>query len=183
MAFAAWSRAQIREALAQLAHRYVATRAPVTAKDLAGWASLTLGQARRGLAAIESDCTVTDLDGMTTWSPAGPPPTPPTRKAPVVDLVQGYDELIMSYFESRRLLAPAGVLPVPDWTSYLHAILIGGQLAGHWRHQIGKNSAVVEVQLRHPLKATERTELDAAVGRYGDYLGVPTTLAEPELLA
>src|SRR6478609_1275680 len=33
------------EALAELAGRYVATRAPVTAKDLAGWASLTLGQA------------------------------------------------------------------------------------------------------------------------------------------
>ena len=34
------------EALAELARRYVPTRAPVTAKDLAGWASLTLTQAR-----------------------------------------------------------------------------------------------------------------------------------------
>ena len=33
------------EALAELARRFVQTRAPVTAKDLAGWASLTLAQA------------------------------------------------------------------------------------------------------------------------------------------
>jgi hypothetical protein len=39
------------EALAEMARRFVASRAPVTAKDLAGWASLTLAQARRGLAA------------------------------------------------------------------------------------------------------------------------------------
>ena len=89
----------------------------------------------------------------------------------------------MSYFESRRLLAPAGVLPVPDRTIYLHAILVDGRLAGHWRHQFGKNGAVVEVQLRRLLAADERTALEAAVDRYGDYLGVPTTLAEPVLLA
>ena len=171
------------EALAELAGRYVATRAPVTAKDLAGWASLTLGQARRGLAIIETECTTTDLDGMTTWSPIDQRPTPPVRKSPVVDLIQGYDELVMSYFESRRLLAPAGVLPVPDRTSYLHAVLVDGRLTGHWRHQLGKNSAVVEVQLRRPLTADERTALECAVDRYADYLGVPTSLAEPVLLA
>jgi hypothetical protein len=171
------------EALAQLARRYVATRAPVTAKDLAGWASLTLTQARRGLAAIEKECTVIDLDGMTTWAPAGPGPTPPARTEPVIDLIQGYDELIMSYSESRRLLAPAGLLPAPDWTSYLHAILINGELTGHWRYHLGRNSANVEVQLRRRLKADERTALDAAADRYGDYLGVPTTLAEPVMLA
>ena len=40
------------EALAEMARRFVATRAPVTAKDLAGWASLTLTQARRGRSAL-----------------------------------------------------------------------------------------------------------------------------------
>ena len=170
-------------ALAELARRYVATRAPVTHKDLAGWASLTIGQARRGLAAIETDCVITDLDGMTTWSPARPAARVRKRSAPVVDLIQGYDELVMSYFESRRLLAPAGVLPVPDWTSYLHAVLVDGRLTGHWRHQLGKNSAVVEVQVRRLLTADERTALEAAVDRYADYLGVPATLAEPVLLA
>ena len=172
------------EALAELARRYVATRAPVTAKDLAGWASLTLGagpprpgrhrnRVRHHRSRRHDDLVAGRSSGQ----------TPPARKAPVVDLIQGYDELVMSYFESRRLLAPAGVLPVPDWTSYLHAVLVDGRLTGHWRHQLGKNGAVVEVQLRRPLTADERTALEAAVDRYADYLGVPTTLAEPVLLA
>ena len=96
------------EALAELARRYVATRAPVTAKDLAVWASLTLAQARRGLAAIETrvhgDRARRDDDLVAAGRRADRPR--PIRTAPVVDLIQGYDELVMSYFESRRLLAP-----------------------------------------------------------------------------
>jgi Winged helix DNA-binding domain len=134
------------------------------------------------LSAIETYCTVRDLDGMTTWSPAGSAPGQPARTAPVVDLIQGYDELVMSYFESRRLLAPAGVLPVADWTSYLHAILIDGRLAGYWRHRLGTSSATVDVQLRRPLAADEWTVLVAAVDRYAAYLGVPAIVGERVLL-
>lgn len=128
---------------------------------------------------------MTEIDGMSMWSTPGEGlPAGPVSGAPVVDLVQGYDELIMSYFESRGLLTGGEpVLPVPDWSSFAHAILIDGRLAGHWRHRFGKSGAVVEVQLRRPLRADELTALAAAVHRYGDYLGVPTTVGEPVLLA
>jgi Winged helix DNA-binding domain len=173
------------EALAELARRYVASRAPVTAKDLSGWASLTLAQARRGLAAIESETVVGELDGMTVWSmPAGSNAEMTDENgSPVVDLIQGYDEIVMSYSESRRLLSGGmALLPVPDYTSYLHAILVDGALAGHWRHQLGRDGATIEVQLRRPFTGTEREGLAAAVGRYAAYLDVPTTLAEPTML-
>ena len=171
------------EALAELARRYVASRAPVTAKDLAVWASLTLAQANRGLAAIESECSVTELDGMTMWSmPDGRKPAAADPDRPIVDLIQGYDELVMSYSESRRLLAPAGVLPVPDRALYLQAILIDGRFTGHWRHQLTGAVATVETQLYRLLTTPEQEALAAAVQRYGDYLGVPTALAPSVLL-
>lgn len=172
------------EALAELARRFVATRAPVTAKDLAGWASLTLGQARRRLAAIEKDCVITDLDGMTMWSPADAAGQPPVRPgSPTVDLVQGYDEVIMSYFESRRLLTDGrALLPVPDQSSYYHAILVDGTLAGHWRQQLGPSAAVLEIQLRRRFTRAEHRALAAAVDRYGVYLGLPTSMPTPTLL-
>jgi hypothetical protein len=169
-------------ALAEMARRFVRTRAPVTAKDLAGWASLTLTQARRGLAAIESDCEVTELDGMTVWSMTGSPGPASEPVTPTVDLIQGYDELVMSYSESRHLLAPKGALPVPDRTVHLHAILVDGRLAGHWRHQLERGAAVIETQLLRPLDDEERHGLADAAQRYGHYLGVPTTLAEPVLV-
>ena len=172
-------------ALAELVRRFVATRAPVTAKDLATWASLTLGQARRGFAAIESDCFIEELDGLTMWSPAAPilGTVAPQREPTIVDMLQGYDELIMSYSESRLMLAPSGVLPVGDSPFHLHVLLIDGALAGHWRHQLTGSGAVIEIQLRRPLSAAERTALERAVSRYGDYLGVPTVMAEPVLMA
>jgi hypothetical protein len=176
-------------ALAELARRFVATRGPVTAKDLAVWASLTQGQAKRGLAAIEAECLTTELDGMTVFSP----PSPPSQRnndaassdgcGPVVDLVQGYDEIVMSYSESRVLLTGGlGSLPVPDRSSHLHTILCDGRLAGHWRHRLGRDGAVIEAQLRRPLTGDERAALENAVARYGRFLGVPTSLDEPVLL-
>ena len=169
------------EALAELARRFVTSRAPVTAKDLAGWASLTLAQARRGLAAVESECEVRELDGMTMFSRPGALDDS-DEPGPVVDLVQGYDELVMSYFESRRLLAPKGVLPVADHAFHPNVVLLDGRLVGHWRHQLGRAGAVVEIQLRRPLVDDELAALRAAVGRYGSYLGVPATMGEPVLL-
>jgi hypothetical protein len=173
------------QALTELARRYVRSRAPVTAKDFAGWASLTLAQARRAFAAIEAECLVSELDGMTAWSPAEPFELAPRGEScsPDVDLVQPYDEVIMSYFESRRLLAPAGALPVADHASYGAAVLIDGQLAGHWRHQIGRRDALIEIQLRRAISGREHAALQLAVAGYGDYLGLPTSMAEPEMLA
>ena len=66
--------------------------------------------------------------------------------------------------------------------SHLHALLIDGRLAGHWRHQLSSAGAVIEVQLRRPFTAPERAALEHAVLRYGEYLGVPTTLADPVLM-
>ncbi len=169
------------QALTVLARRYMATRGPVTAKDLAAWAGLTLGQARRGLAANENDCLVRDVDGMTLWSLRDAAPARVSRGT-VVDLLQGYDELIMSYSESRVLLAAKGVLPVADYATHAHALLLDSALAGHWRHQITGAGAVVEIQLRRLVSAAERAAIAAAVNRYGSYLGMPTTMAEPVLL-
>jgi hypothetical protein len=169
------------QALTELARRYVRTRAPVTAKDLAGWASLTLAQATRGFAAIEGECRVRELDGMTVWELAEPVPFVESDLS-AVDLIQPFDEMIMSYFESRRLLAPMGVLPVADYATYGPALLIDGQLAGHWRHRIKPKAATIEIQLRRKLSRSELAALQAAVARYGDYLGVPTIMADPKLV-
>ncbi len=171
-------------ALAELARRFVATRGPVTVKDLAIWASLTQAQAKRGFVAIEPDCLITELDGMILYSLEASGDATADGPGPVVDLIQGYDEIVMSYSESRFLLTGGlGSLPVPDRSSSLHTVLCDGRLAGHWRHQLGRAGAVVEVQLRRPLAGDERAALEGAVARYGRYLGVPASLAEPVLLA
>ncbi|HEY7813591.1 MAG TPA: winged helix DNA-binding domain-containing protein [Nakamurella sp.] len=163
-------------ALAALAGRYVATRAPVTAKDFAAWASLTVTQARAGLET--AGCVREKLDDLTLYRPPnGGPDRTAAARSPRVDLLQGYDEMIMSYGESRGAIIPDGAaLPVLNWDNYLHAVMIDGILAGHWRHQIAANDAVVQVQPIRPWSAAERRAVAAAVADYGRYLDLPTTL-------
>lgn len=165
-------------ALAALAGRYLATRAPATARDFAGWATLTIAQARSGLAA--AGFRPAQRGGMAMYDAALVAPERPSR--PRVDLLQGYDELIMSYSESRGVIAPDGhSLPVLNWTTYLHALLIDGMLAGHWRHQLTAADAAVQVQPTRTWSPAERRAVEAAVAGYGRYLGCPTSLAvDPE---
>ena len=167
-------------ALAELARRFVAGRGPVTSRDLATWASLTLTKARRGLSAVEADCVVTELDGLTMFSAQPSSEVSPVEApSPRVDLIQGYDEIVMSYSESRGLLSGGpGLLPSPDRSLYLHTILLDGMLVGHWRHQLGRDEALIETQLHRPLSVRERLALAVAVQRYGRYLGIRATLAE-----
>jgi len=95
----------------------------------------------------------------------------------VVDLVQGYDEIVMSYSESRGLLTGGlATLPVADRSTALHAVLVDGVLAGHWRHRLGRDSVHIEIELLRALTAAERAALGDAAGRYGQYLGVPAVI-------
>lgn len=166
------------DALVELAARYVAGRAPVTAKDFAGWASLTLTQARAGLDA--TGVAQDQRDGVTYYGETGPGPAAAAGRAgrPRVDLLQGYDEMIMSYSQSRAAILPGGSgttagLPVLNGTTYLHAVLIDGVLAGHWRHRLTATQAVVELQSLRPWSAAERRAIDDAVQDYGRYLDRP----------
>ena len=164
--------------LVALAARYAATRAPMTAKDFAGWATLTITRARGGLEA--AGCRPEPHDGMTLYGPpAGTPDPAPAAAAdgPRADLLQGYDELIMSYSESRSVIVPAGAsLPVLNQEHYLHAVLIDGVLAGHWRHRLATRSAEVQVEPIRAWSAAERRAVEGAADEYGRYLGRPVTV-------
>ena len=171
------------EALAELARRYAATRAPVTAKDFASWASLTIGQARAGLEA--AGCEGEELDGTVVFHPPGDRTGRPgdrrprgNRPGPRADLLQGYDELIMSYSESRgRLTAGAGIAARsgPDQLSARRA-----DRRHAWPGTGGTDStrgAVVDPGAADPgWSAAEHAAVSAAAADYGRYLGCPTSL-------
>jgi hypothetical protein len=163
------------EALAKLTRLYFTSRGPATLKDFATWSSLTTTEARKGLEAVKHQLDTASIDGRTYWfAAAGSAPRP---KAPVVDLLQGYDEYVMSYSESRDVMfqpAPQNLRPL-DRTSYYHALLLDGRLVGHWRHQLEKGKAVIQMQISRTLNAQERIALDTAVARYAAFLSMPTT--------
>ncbi|MGH2573962.1 MAG: winged helix DNA-binding domain-containing protein [Actinomycetota bacterium] len=163
------------EALAELTRRYFTSRGPATLKDYSRWSSLTAAECKRGVEMIKSGLEHEEIDGRTYWF--GSSSVMRKEPRPRVDLVQGFDEIIMSYSESRHVVAPVtpGLL-VKDRRIFHNAILLDGRLIGLWRHDPPKGSVAVETILHRPLEPAEIRALDAAVQRYGRFLGVAASL-------
>jgi len=174
------------EALAEFTRRYFVSRGPATLKDYLGWSSLTATQGKTGLEMVKEQLEHEVVDGRTYWFAA--PSTKGRPKSPVVNLVQGYDEYVMSYSESRDVLfrpGPATARPL-DRTAFYHGILLDGRLIGHWRHVLFKDKVIIETQLDRPFGTTEKQALKVAVEHYGEFLEMPATLRgnrEPPRLA
>lgn len=156
------------EALAELTLRYFTGHGPATLKDYRWWSSLPAAQAREGLHLVRSRLESMNVAGRTYYFAR------PTRAAPArgAHLLQGYDELIVGYTESRDVLDVAGLRttfprnPMP----FTHAILIDGQLAGHWRTRSTGDSVAIEVQLA---PSATHDAVEAAASRLAWYMGRP----------
>ncbi len=158
------------EALAELTRRYFTSRGPATLNDFAWWSSLTAAQGREGLTLVANELEREVIDGKTYWF-AAPLPRARASTKPRVDLVQGYDEIIMSYSESRD----ASFTPVDS--RLLHAVLLDGRMIGKWKPVAQRNSVVLKTVLNRALTRVERDALDAAIHAYTRFAGVPLTVA------
>jgi hypothetical protein len=157
------------DALAEVARRYFRSRGPATVRDYVRWSSLTLADARAGLEMVDTELERTDVHGRTYFSAPGIDPTPMT--SPRIDLVQAYDEYVMSYSESRDVMLGLLTVPDPDRPVYLHTVLLDGRLAGHWKHTVRARTVVVDTYLYRPLDESGSLAMDAAVRRLGAYFG------------
>jgi hypothetical protein len=162
--------------LAELTRRYFTARGPATLKDFLRWSSLTAIEGRKGLDAIESELESELMDERTYWFVTS---SSSRKKEPnVVDLVQGYDECIMSYSESRDVLLE-DVTYLADTSEvqlFLHAILLDGRLIGRWKRVLERGSVAIETSFNRPLNRDEKIGLDTAVERYGRFVARPVTL-------
>jgi hypothetical protein len=166
------------EALAELTRRYFTARGPATLRDYLRWSSLTAADGKAGLDMVGSLLQQEVVGGRTYWFAASSP-RPRALRANRVDLVQGYDEIVMSYGETKDVLFAwmAGKVTPSDRPVFLHAILLDGHLIGHWR-PVGKGKqVVVDTLFYRPLDEDEERALDEALERYGQFVGTPVTLA------
>ncbi|WP_104137208.1 winged helix DNA-binding domain-containing protein [Arthrobacter sp. ZGTC131] len=175
------------ESLAALAVRYFRSRGPATVKDCADWSGLTMADVRLGLTlGLEDDPAALEtatIDGVTYYFHA---PDSSVSQAPDIqriDLVQCYDEYIMGYSVSRQYFGgTAPVFPFND--APMHVLLLNGYMAGAWRHRLVRPAAgpscELDVRLSTALAGSGEEAmnqaLDQSVARYGDFLGIPTSL-------
>jgi hypothetical protein len=165
------------EALAELTVRYFTGHGPATVKDLRWWSSLTLADITQGLAMVASLLEHEGIDGTTYWF--APLARDTALLPPTVHMVQGYDEYIVGYGESKYLFDASGVarsLPRARGI-YTHSIILDGQVVGEWKAVPKKHAVILDVTLFTPLEDAQTQALRLAVQRYGEYLGVPATLS------
>jgi len=167
------------EALAELTRRYFTTRGPATLKDYIRWSSLTAADGRRGLDMVGSELQQNIVDGRPYWFAEGS--LGPDRTSEPVDLVQVYDEVVMSYSESRDALTGDSI--ARDEAGFMHAVLLGGRWIGRWRAVRNKASVAVETSLDRPFNRVEARSLEAAAERYGRFLGVPASASRRRVSA
>ena len=96
------------EALAEIALRYFTSHGPATERDLAYWATLTVTDVRRGIAAAADRLASFEHDGRTFWHAPG---DAPASASPAGHLLQVLDEMYRGYQDSRRVLDAEGVVP------------------------------------------------------------------------
>lgn len=162
------------EALAELTKRYFTSRGPATVKDFMWWSSLTAADAKRGLEMVEPPLERAVIAERTYWFAGSR--SSRTAASPTAHLLQGYDEYVIAYSQSRDVAVRDRSTTLLVETPFYHAILIDGTVIGHWRRVLTPAAMTIDVQLRRSLTKAERTALAASVDRYGAFMGVPAAV-------
>jgi hypothetical protein len=163
------------EALAELTRRYFSSRGPATLKDFQWWSSLTAAQARHGLELLEGKgLRRLEASGRTHWM--GEAPARRAAAGTRVHMLQAYDEYVVGYTESRKVLAVAGQLEAPSGAVLSNVLTRDGQVIGFWRTVPDGEEALVHVHLARPLDAATRSALEDELERYGRFLQLPARL-------
>ena len=158
------------EALAELALRYMTGHGPATERDLAYWASLTLGQARAGLDQVRDRLERFDHGGRTYWhAPGEAPPADPSATQPRGHLLQILDESYRGYQDSRWVLDAAGIVPRSREPA-IGMALVDGQLVASVRRAVTTERVRFDVQPYRRLRSAEMDALKEADNRYGQFL-------------
>ncbi len=164
-------------ALARIALRYFTGHGPATVKDLAYWATLTISDVRRGLAAVEDQLDSFDHDGRTYWhAPGDAPPDGPGE--PTGHLLQLLDEMYRGYQDSRWVLDARGVVPRQRETA-IGIGLVDGQLVAGMKRSLDTSRVRFDLTPHRPLTAAERRALEDAADRYGTFLRRPAEIVGP----
>jgi len=158
------------EALAELALRYVAGHGPVTDRDLAYWATLTLGDARAGLAAVADRLSSFEHDDRTFWHLPGQEP-PTDAGEPRGHLLQILDETYRGYQDSRWVLDAAGAVPRTR-ESAIGMALVDGQLVAAMKRTVTSQGVAFALQAYDSWAPEMSPLVEGAAARYGAFLGL-----------
>jgi len=132
------------KALADLARRYLAGHAPAGPEDLAKWAGITLGDARRGFAAVRPEYEECDEGLLAPRAPAGAALPGPRLLGPFDPLLHGW--------ASRQAFVGRHVGIVTNNGIFRPFALVDGRVVATWGLPGGQPSIVTLERLSSPVR-------------------------------
>jgi len=155
------------EALGEFARRYFTSHGPATIRDLAWWASLTLTDARRGLAIARDELDELVVDDTAHYLAKDAAPAPAAVYA-----LPGFDEYLLGYSDRSAQLAPEHAQTIVPGSNgmFLSTIVINGEVLGTWRRTISAKTVSIEAAPFESLSATQTRGFRAAAEKYARFL-------------
>jgi hypothetical protein len=150
------------DGLARLALRYLEGHGPATAADLAKWAGVPVGDARRGMDAVRGETSRTP-DGLVDVADRDRAPRPP-----VVRMLGAFDPLLLGWADRDALLGPHRRVVTTNGV-FRPVVLIHGRVAATW----GLPGGAVTINLLGEVPPSARRSLDAEVADVRRFLGLP----------
>jgi hypothetical protein len=161
------------EALAELAKRYFASRAPAQVQDFAWWSGLTIAEAKAGIEMAKSGLLHEVMGGKTYWSATEQESA--KSKTPLVHLLPNYDEYLIAYKDHSPTLDAALLSHAGD-AFMAHIIVLDGHIVGGWRRTLRKNEITIITNLLVGFDKAVQTALQLAAERYSRFVGLPVRL-------
>jgi hypothetical protein len=159
------------EALAELVRRYFTSHGPATIKDFARWSGLTIADTKRGIEMLGQELVSATIDGRTYWF-AELLAEIASEPSPSAHLLQGYDEYTNGYGESRDLYNPYFERFI-NRDSYLHSVIIDGQVAAAWKRTLKVNEVQIEIAPYHDMTEGEQTAVQVAASAHCRFIDLP----------
>jgi hypothetical protein len=161
-------------ALGEIAARYFVSHGPATLKDFAGWSSLPITAARRGIDIASDRIAKTTISSTDYWHA----PNQTIQSGPSAFLLPGFDEFMLGYKDRT----PALILEqthkiIPGGNGmFKPTVVIDGQVVGTWKKIERKNTAQIELDAFESFDSTHHARLERAIRRYGEFLDLDITL-------
>ncbi len=158
------------QALVELTHRFFAGHGPATLKDFCWWSSLKVVDAKRGLEMVGSRLNSEEIDGLRYWSSDSG--SAPEVNSSRIALLPEFDEYVVAYKNSRKVIDAAGVAEARGGDLLLSPVVADSQVIGHWKPSIRGDEVLIEVELYAPLDEAKTGALNASVAGYGDFMNM-----------
>jgi Winged helix DNA-binding domain len=165
-------------ALAELTRRYLGAHGPATPADLAAWAGIAAGRARRGFELVAGELAEVEAVGAPAWTLGGSRPPRPGRGRPSVRLLYRFDDYLLGWRGRDLVLSPRFARRIHAGGGWIHpAVLVDGRVQGTWRLAARSGGRVtVDVEPFEPLDGA-LPGLEAEAADLGRFLGATATLS------